>query len=353
MPISALPAAELSPRQLTSWSQFQQDDPALASPFFRPEYTQLVASLCDDVEVAILEESGEAIGFLPFHRDRCNIAHPVGLTLSDYQGIIARHNASWNAQQFLQDCCLRAWHFNRALACQPAFRANQWFLSDATYIDLSSGYQVYARYQQSRGHHTLARLHQKVRKLQREVGTLHLVPHTADGAVFLQLLQWKTEQYRRIGCRNYLASEWTVELLRRVLAEQSAMFSGMLSVLYAGDDLVALHLGMRSKGVLHGWFPAYNPAFAKYSPGLLLWLQLAEQSAELGIRIIDFGRGDERYKKSLSTGTVRVAEGSLDTRRLASAVRWGVLKARELVRASPFRGPIQSVVRGFRSHMHY
>jgi CelD/BcsL family acetyltransferase involved in cellulose biosynthesis len=48
---------------------------------------------------------------------------------------------------------------------------------------------------------------------------------------------------------------------------------------------------MRSKTLWHYWFTAYDPAFAKYSPGTILLLQMAERASELGISAIDMGRG--------------------------------------------------------------
>ena len=52
-------------------------------------------------------------------------------------------------------------------------------------------------------------------------------------------------------------------------------FQGVLSGLYIGEKLVAAHFGMRSRRVLHWWFPAYDPELGKYSPGAQLLLELS------------------------------------------------------------------------------
>jgi CelD/BcsL family acetyltransferase involved in cellulose biosynthesis len=49
-----------------------------------------------------------------------------------------------------------------------------------------------------------------------------------------------------------------VQLLERLLAARGEAFVGKLLALYAGDQLIAIELAMRSHGVLHGWFPAYD-----------------------------------------------------------------------------------------------
>jgi CelD/BcsL family acetyltransferase involved in cellulose biosynthesis len=110
---------------------------------------------------------------------------------------------------------------------------------------------------------------------------------------------------------------------------------------------------MRSGGVLHGWFPTYADAFAKYSPGLLFWVRMAQEASSLGIHRIDLGRGRERYKESLKTGALPLAEGSVELRPFAGAVRHGWLRMRELIRSSPLRVPGQMLVRSGRALLSY
>jgi CelD/BcsL family acetyltransferase involved in cellulose biosynthesis len=86
----------------------------------------------------------------------------------------------------------------------------------------------------------------------------------------------------------------------------------MLSLLYAGETLVAGHFGMRSSTVWHYWFPAYDRQFARFSPGLALLLKMAQHAEELGLRCIDLGTGMSLYKKRLMNASVSVAEGSIE-----------------------------------------
>jgi CelD/BcsL family acetyltransferase involved in cellulose biosynthesis len=61
--------------------------------------------------------------------------------------------------------------------------------------------------------------------------------------------------------------------------------------------------------VLTCWFPAYDPAYARFSPGLLLHLRMAEAAAADGIAYLDLGRGQKQYKDSLKTRELSVSEG--------------------------------------------
>ena len=99
-------------------------------------------------------------------------------------------------------------------------------------------------------------------------------------------------------------------------------------------------MGMRSKTVLHGWFAAYDPAFAKYSPGILLLLDMAKRASSPGISIIDMGKGSEPYKQRLN-GAIQIAEGSVVVSPLLSAMR----RLRLSVRARMRRGPLDGLAK--------
>ena len=80
MNIRLIPAEQLTPEHVAAWADIQRAEAALDSPYFRPEFTQAVAAVRGDVEVGVLEEGGEPVGFFPFQRGRGNVARPVGGT---------------------------------------------------------------------------------------------------------------------------------------------------------------------------------------------------------------------------------------------------------------------------------
>jgi CelD/BcsL family acetyltransferase involved in cellulose biosynthesis len=352
MKIHVVAGAELTAEHVQAWTEIVAAAPALDSPFFRPEFTQAVAAVRDDVEVAVLEDVGRAVGFFPFQRGRGSVGEPVGDPLSDYHVVIAGTDIAWRPDELLRACGLKAWRFHNLLAEQLPFQSHHALCVAAPYIDVSRGPEAYEQDRRAAGSTLFHQLRQKVRQIERNCGPLRFVSHTADRDAFAAVLRWKVEQYRCIGAPNYLADAWTVALLERLLERQEQPLRGMLSALYAGDQLAAAHFGMTAGGVLHGWFPVYNQDFAKYSPGMLLWMKLICAAPELGIRRIDLGRGDERYKTSLMTGATRVAEGSVDLRPLAGTLRHGWLTVREAVRGSVLKTPVRYVLRRARRLFH-
>lgn len=352
MNIRVTPARTLSTSDIAAWSQIQQANPALDSPFFRPEFNCAVAAVRDDVEVAVLEADGNAVGFWPFQRDRGHVARPVGGWLSDFQGVIAS-DANWNPAHLAQACGLRAWVFDHALGSQAPLRPYHTIAGESPFIDLSLGFEAYRRERQSSRSDQLQQVLRKGRKLGREQGRVRFEPHTTSLAVLGQLIDWKMEQYRQLKVINYLGPAWSTGALEEMLTHRGEHFSAMMSVLWVDKRPAAIHLGLRAGAVLHSWFPVYDRNFAKYSPGLILLMEIAQAAESLGVKRIDLGKGPEPYKQSFSTGTTAIAEGAVDFRRLSRLLSRSWLRTRELIRNSRFRTPAQRVVRGARGWLLY
>lgn len=344
-------ARDLSEEDLAIWSDIQRNSPALDSPFFRPEFTQVVTSVRDEVEVGILHKEDRPVGFFPFHRTREGVAHAVARRLSDLHGVVVAERTSWSAEKLLDGCGLRAWYFDHLIQAQSAMQPFHWRLLESPYLDLREGFEAYAEDLRERGSRQLPQVLRKARKLEREVGPLRLEFHAESDQAFESLRKWKAEQYRRTRRLNIFEYDWVIELLDRMRRTQAAEFGGVFSVLYAGDRIAAVHLGIRSQRVLHWWFPSYSQELAQYSPGLILLVELAKVCQRLGIGRIDLGRGDERYKASLSNGAFRIAEGAVDRRRVTRAVWWTWHACKEGARNSRFRPVLEvplNVSRRFR-----
>src|SRR5947207_2338345 len=178
---------QLNKAELAAWSAIQRAQPELSSPYFRPEFTQAVAAVRNDVEVAVLKEGACPVGFLPFQRSRWNIGRPVGGNLSDFHGLIAPAQFSGDPLELLRGCRLSAWHFDHLLSEQRFFSPFICREADSPYIDLSDGMNAYIA-RRKNGLHILKQYGQKMRKLEREIGPLRFEPHVADRAIVATLL---------------------------------------------------------------------------------------------------------------------------------------------------------------------
>ena len=310
--ISLVPGRNLSVDQAALWRQLQEANPQLDSPCFAPEFTQAVAAVRQDVEVALLRRDGEVVAFFPFQRKGASRAVPVGGIISDYQGLICCRDFTCNPRQLLKACNLVSWKFDRLLCAQQIFAAYYKKCALSARIDLSQGYCNYVAQRRAAGTHQVKQCEYMMRRLARDLGPLRFVPHCSDPKLLAQVLAWKSEQYRRTGWSDLFATHWGRGLVERIHLTQTPGFAGVLSLLYAGRRLVAGHLGMRSHTVWHYWFPAYDRRFGRYSPGLILLLKMAQFAQQFGLGCIDIGTGLTLYKKRLMNASVSVAEGDLE-----------------------------------------
>ena len=80
--------------------------------------------------------------------------------------------------------------------------------------------------------------------------------------------------------------------------------------------------GLVPEAVWHYWLPAYAREHASLSPGLVLLVEMARHARELGVDVIDLGKGDALYKRRLMNGSVEIVEGTVAaTQRAAAGLR--------------------------------
>ena len=302
--------AELGGADVDAWRRVQRSSDVMGNPFLAPEFAAAVAEVRPAAQVAVLRE-GSATCFFPFERHRLGMARSIGAGMSDCQGVVAPPDMALDGQALLRACGLRLWRFDHLLGHQASVLAPGAAQVPSALIDLQDGFEAYLADRRAVSKTLVSTAERKARKLEREVGPLRFVADDRDHVLVDRVVAWKRDQYVRTGVHDVLAAPETGVLLHRLLDARSDTFSGLLSVLYAGDHPVAVHLGLRTPTVVAWWLPAYDPAFARYSPGLTLLLRLAAWAAGTGVRWIDLGKGDEPYKDRFRSADTHVADGIL------------------------------------------
>lgn len=354
MKITVVPARLLTPEHIKSWSELQQMDAALSSPFLCPEFTMAVAAVRDDVEVGVLERGGRPVGFFPFQRGRFSRGHPVGLWLNDMQAVIMQAGTEWDCLELVRGCSLIEWEFSRLLGSQTPFERFHYQRRTYAFMDLSRGYEAYVTERHRAGSRAIQKAEALARKLEREVGPLRFELHSSDATVLATLMKWKFDRYGSHGYVDIFAIPWVHDVLQEIHGTQTRRFSGMLSVLYAGDEMVAAHLGMRSLREWHYWYHAYNSTFAQYSPGLVLLLRVAQHTGDLGLERIALGGADEYpYKQHLMNSSAAVMEGAVGRLRAITVARRWRHAGENRIRQSPLlHPPARSLLRAYRRLRH-
>ncbi|MDF5757261.1 GNAT family N-acetyltransferase [Spongiactinospora sp. TRM90649] len=331
--------ADLGPSEVARWRELQQADPSLDNAFLSVEFAQAMGRLQEYVRVAVIEQDGRIVGFFPFERHGFGIGKPLGGFLTTCHGLISVPELKLDARELLRACRLSVLDFDHMVAGQPTFARFESDVRPAPVMDLSDGFDAYAERVRANSPKNYKTVRYKERKLGREHGDVRLEWASPDPAVLRTLLDWKSDQYRRTGRVDRFAQPWIVRLTEEMHAAETPGFAGVLTMLYAGDVPVAGHLGLRTATSLVGWFPAYDPEYARYSPGIVHHLLMAEHAARAGLRQVDMGKGGREYKDWLKSGVLLVAEGRISRPSAASAIHWigrtPVNKARTIVTDRP------------------
>ncbi|MFH0517175.1 GNAT family N-acetyltransferase [Streptomyces sp. M41] len=314
MDISVYRPGELSSADRAAWTSLQskahlQGSPELGNPFLSPEFALAVGRCRRGVRIAVVREGGEPAAFFPFQRTAAGVGRAIGLGVSDAQGVVHRPGFTWDARELLKACGLVVFEFDHLVEGQAAFTAEATGSYPSPVIDVDQGYEAYLGQLRERSPKFTRTTLAKGRKLGRDHTDVRYVHDERDPAALRTLMAWKSAQYRRTGRSDRFAQEWITRLVEQLFHTRSEPFAGILSVLYAGGRPIAAHFGLRSERVLACWFPAYDPEFSKYSPGLVLHLRMAEAAAADGIAHLDLGRGQKEYKDSLKTRELSVSEG--------------------------------------------
>ncbi|GII84383.1 polysaccharide biosynthesis protein CelD [Sphaerisporangium siamense] len=335
MKVTVIRPGELGQTEVARWRELQTATPSLDNPFLSVEFALALGRLRSYVRVAVIEDHDKVVGFMPFERHAFGVGKPLGSWLTTCHGLIAVPDLDIPARHLIRACGLSVFAFDHMVAGQPTWEPHESAVRPVPMMDLTGGYDAYIGHVRAGSPKNYKTVRYKERKLAREHGVVHLDWGAAGPDAMRVLTGWKSDQYRRTGRVDRFAQPWIVELLEEMHASDSPSFAGVLTMLYAGDTPVAGHFGLRTEKTLVGWFPAYDPEFARYSPGIMHHLHMAEQAASNGLGHVDMGKGGREYKGWLKNGTTHVTEGRVSRPSATAAVHWmgrtPVNKARNIV----------------------
>jgi len=347
MNFNTIPIAELDSRAQQVWHDILDESPELSSPFLTPEVARVASQVIDNIEVLRVAEADDdseqenAIGFLPFQRTSSRCGGPVAVGMNEFQAAIVRPNQDFSVTQWMRAANLDTLKYDHWQTTQADLEPYHTRVGDSPYIDLSDGYDTY-RSLKKKTTSSFSQLERKQRKLEREVGPTRLEMHSSDESLFQLLLDWKSAQHNETGVVDIFQFDWVLDLLRRYRDEETPGFRGLYSVLFANDQPIAVHLGLTTPRTAHLWFPSYDRTFQKYSPGMIMFLEIAKELSQLGVNRFEFGPGPQRYKQNLMSAAGSVAIGTVDcspARRLARRA-WN--QTREALRQSPLRSGLSA-----------
>ena len=341
-----------------TWRAMLAANPALNSPYFRPEFAKVAARISPDAAVAVFSRDGQTVGFFP-HQRRGGAMQPLAAPMNDYHGVIAFPGQAPSLEEAARvlgatRLNVTAWVGGTALG------------EDRRTVQVELGEGGYDGWYAERRttHGKFFKDKERARRsMEAELGPMRVERGLHDPALLDWLIDLKRDQYRRTARHDIFACGWTVDLLHALLKEDGDGFGASMAGLWAGDRLTAIEYSLHAGDQYHFWFPGYDPAMARCSPGILLSMDTMRLSAPLGYRTFDFGFEGEHYKKYFCNGAHIVREamvlkpgigaavseaavGVLGGRgeRLRTSVRrrWAAIEACETTPGNRLKGAVQA-----------
>jgi CelD/BcsL family acetyltransferase involved in cellulose biosynthesis len=341
---------QLSTRELDAWHLLRAANPMLDSPYFHPGFAAAVHASGRDVSVAVGEDrTGAVAALLPCHVFDSTI-RPAGWPGADFQAPILAPGTAFPPLGLLTGSA-RSFAFDHLVDVCPDFEPWVESRRPSPFLDVTGGLDGYLGRASRSGKDNMGQARRRAAKAEREHGDLRFVMDSADPALLDEVIRLKRDQYAATGADDYFAEPDRVALMKGLLRTRDSAFGGLLSTLHVGPQLLAAHFGLRAGPVLHWWFPVYDPAFARLSPGWILLRELVQAAPGLGITRIDLGRGDDEYKRRAKTGETQVAQGLVTRSSIRLALHRARLKAVAGVKSSRFGPVLRDTARRIRSRV--
>lgn len=323
MQVTVVRPAELGICEEKLWREFQTSCPTAAHPNYSLTFARGACLADENGRVAVVEDDGEIRAFFPHTKSNYGVATKLGGGQVNVEGFLSS-NDPIDLREVVRRAGLRGWVFERVPAEQtlvdPYRYAGGYHQQEIRFVDMRDGYDAYRQALPASVKKRISRTAGYRRALEREAGEVSLTWNSGgDPAHLSLLLKWKSAQFEY--ARQWGSSPSSRLMVDELATSENEDCSGVTSVLYAGSKPVSIVLSLRSGHILAPWILAYDPEYSHFSPGTIEWLALFEEAAARGVKILDFGYREYRYKQRFGNGSYMVGGGAVWASRLESGAR--------------------------------
>lgn len=304
----------LRPDQLTrvdelQWAKFLDQRPDLRGPYFDIRYVRAIGAAVPHSGVARIFDNERVVGYFPY-QIRSGVLQPMGAPLSDYHGLISASDATVDFDELLKATGAKRLEFQGWIGPRSP-RAGGVALKRRI-ADTAAGFDAWWQAQNAVHHKFFKNIGRCRRNVEKDFDGFdftweRVTPELADW-----VLNRKREQYRTNGMHDVFGCGWTRTMLDHLAVHAEDGFGLYAGVFRLNGQVVAAELCLAGHDEVHLWFPAYDPAYYRYSIGILLAVAIIEHGAKAGVRRFDFGTGGETYKAPLTVEGGICHDGELD-----------------------------------------
>lgn len=347
--IDCLCPHQLTPADEARWTAFVAGREDLTGPYFDVHYVKAIASVVPCAGIARIRDGDDIVAYFPYQL-RSRVMQPLGAPLSDYHGLIAAPETTIDFDALLRAAGARRLEFQGWIGPAPEVEG---VTLRRRVADIHQGYDAWWQAQDHEHHKFFKNIGRCQRNVEKDFGGFAFTWERVTPEVMEWTLSRKREQYRESGMHDVFGCGWTRTMLDALAGCDADGYGLRAGVFRLDGKIVAAEIGLMGGGEVHLWFPSYDPAYYRYSVGILLAVAIIKAAAELGLKRVDFGTGGEDYKAPLTvdrdecreaifepqvTLLRRVADAAIDslpmTRCRIAALRLSLHRRVSLIRAT-------------------
>jgi CelD/BcsL family acetyltransferase involved in cellulose biosynthesis len=322
--VEVIDAVDISDDVRSAWHNLRRQNNDLWSPYFDIRLFDVLARHAPHAKLAVVQQGGEIVALLPFQGKTGSLARPLGAPMSDQHDLIQSGAGCLTLDDIVPQLPMSGFVFS---GMRHKVEGGQRLMSTLCHVtDLTDGVDSYIAWRKENWNEQVKKNERRKRQGERAWGPMRIeVMCPKTSTAFDTLMTWKQAKYSDTNRHNVLGVSWINKVLRDLYESPDPEFRGEVTALYFGEHLAALEFGLRAGNAMHSWFPAYDHAFAKVSPGILLMDGMIEQCGHRGITKVDLGIGHDQYKRHASNAPVTMWSGSLLNKGLRRTVMSGFI----------------------------
>lgn len=300
----ALP--DLAARDVAAWHGLQAAS-ARRSPLTSYDFARLSDAAHGDVRVILAGEGEQPELILPFHARANRFARPLGAVFSDIHGPLVAEGFTASFAQVLARAGVSAYRFAGLEETQLLAGAVAGY-DTAFAIDLDAAPDAYIAARRSLHQKYIKNYQRLEAKLQREHGELAFIVADDSDAHVDALMRWKRDQLARTARFDILGVSEN-RLMLALARGLTGDLAGLMLTLTLNGQPIAAHFGVRLGDHYHPWIAAYDPAWATFSPGMILIRRAIEAMPQLGLKRYELGVGHAQYKRLYANSERALGQG--------------------------------------------
>ncbi|MDI7775147.1 GNAT family N-acetyltransferase [Asticcacaulis sp. EMRT-3] len=306
--IDHLHAQDLSADDAVHWQAFLAQRPELEGPYFDMRYVKAIGASVPHACVARFRHGDRIVGYFPY-QIRSGALQPLGAPLSDYHGMIAAPGFDMPFAELLAATGAKRLEFQGWVG--PMCGAAKSLSLRRRQADTRLGFEHWWQTRNAGHHKFFKNIGRCERNVEKDFGGFAFSWECVTPDVLDWVIDLKRQQYRKTGMHDVFDCGWTYAMLSALATSDDQDFGLRAGVFRHAGRIVAAEIALSDGQHVHLWFPAYDPAYYRYSLGILLTVAIIRHLAPLGVKSFDFGTGGEDYKSPLTTEAGECLEGNL------------------------------------------